>query len=223
MLWPAGAVRSFPTMGTSSVHMLLNVGRLFNLSSRSLFFYREDAAIPACVEHMWAGRIAQLRPRRTASHFCSIRGNPAPLTGRERKVFGIGSESAGRTPPWRCSGCFGARAGRLLSSPTVLCGTSVGGADPTRTDCIRLLSASRGPFFRRPLCGANGRSTVSPHGLKKKPCERESAAAADDDLRLKVCPRLVGPLETHRHRCVAGGPFLFALLKFCPPLLCPRL
>jgi len=100
-------------MGTIAIHMLLAVGRLFNLNSRPPFFYREDAAIPACAEHMWAGRIAPLRPRRTASHICCIRGNPAPLTCGERvstrgkhlpeRTFQDHAESAGRIPPWRCS------------------------------------------------------------------------------------------------------------------------
>jgi hypothetical protein len=220
MLWPAGAVRSLPIVGTTSIHMLLAVGRLFNLNSRPLFFYREDAAIPACVEHMWAGRIAPLRPLRTASHLCCIRGNPAPLTGRKREDSGTNPESAGGVPAvalW----IFRASAGRLLLTTTVLCRTAVEAS--ARAGLLPETRSGHRPDVTptAPVWGSFGDGPLRRHGPRgnrasgKVPLPRTTIS----DLKFAFA----GPLGTHRHRCVAGGPFLFALLKFCPPLLCPRL
>jgi len=174
--------------------MLLAVGRLFNLNSRPPFFYREDAAIPACVEHMWAGRIAPLRPRRTASYICCIWGNPAPLTGRKREDSGTNPESAERTPPWNAS-----ESARVATRYTEWSQTR---SYDTPTARMRAAWGWTVPLSAAP----------------ERELDRRSGGHISD---LKFA--FAGPLGTHHHRCVASGPFLFALLKFCPPLLCLRL
>lgn len=73
---------------------------LFKPDRAPPFFCREDAAISACVKHMWLGAIILLRPRRTASHICCIWGNSTPLTGREREAPKTAPVSVERTPPW---------------------------------------------------------------------------------------------------------------------------
>lgn len=77
--------------------------RLFKLNNRPLFFCREDAAILACVEHVRCRSFHLSRPRRTASHFCSIQENLTPLIRGGRGVGRHSVESVRRVLPWQRS------------------------------------------------------------------------------------------------------------------------
>jgi len=94
----------------SRSHMVRDRTALFKPERSPLFFYREDPATQACAEHVHCRGFHLSRPRRTASHLCSISVNPAPLTCSERastrvesppeRTFQDLAESAGATPPW---------------------------------------------------------------------------------------------------------------------------
>jgi len=177
-------------------HMIHTMGKLFKLGPAHPVFCREEAATLACAEHICTGPITLLRPRRTASHICSIRGNLAPLTEREREDATTALESAERTPPWNAS-----RSARALARDT--------------EQVIVPHYRSDTPTAH---LWAEWRWTAPTSAAPEREFSRRFGKNASD---LKLA--LIGPLGTHRHRCVADGPFLFALLKFCPPLLCPRL
>ena len=82
LLWKAE--RCTHADSARSISMVRHRTALFKPERSPLFFCREDPAIRVCAEHVRCRRFYLSKPRRTASHICFNRVNPAPLTERKR-------------------------------------------------------------------------------------------------------------------------------------------
>lgn len=146
MLWPAKrCLHSTFARVARRTFMVRDRTALFKRERSPLFFCREDPAIRACVEHVGCRSFHQSRPRRTASHFCSIPGNPAPLTCDERppvRAHRIVAESAGELPPWTL---YRGRGERVAHCHQRSLGPSWYRSDSPRVGCFRLLTQHNGP------------------------------------------------------------------------------
>ena len=113
LLWKAE--RCTHADSARSISMVRHRTALFKPERSPLFFCREDPAIRVCAEHVRCRRFYLSKPRRTASHICFNRVNPAPLTERKGTIPSPLPASAGEIPSVACA--YRHERGVILNRP----------------------------------------------------------------------------------------------------------